>query len=168
MALCVRKLDRKQKWDDPQKSEPWLGAYDLRADALRDLETERNRLSVYEVSEEISLPRILAALAAKRHHASILDFIVFDSAILDELAIAHERVKGDTHDAGVNACHIDLIQLTAKKLSDFGGRIRAARKAERHLDKKVVLLIQDSVDRGFIDCNQLKPGLAAKIRAPQH
>lgn len=168
MALCLRKLDRKAKWADPQSDEPWLGANDLRADALRDLETEENKLSIWEVNEEIPLPRILAALAALRDYVGKLEFIVFDSAVLDELGIVREHANGNTHDGGVNSRHIDLIQLTARKLSDFGARIRAAQKVERYLPKQVVPLIQDSVDRGYIQWNLLKPDVAEKIRTPQH
>lgn len=165
MALCLRKLDRKIEWDDPREDELWLGVNDLRADALGDLTTENNSLSIWEVSEEIPAERILAALAAKRDNVAKLDFIRFDSAILDELGIVRERANGNTHDARVNSCHLNLIQLTASKLSTFGARMRASRKAERYQDKKVVGLIQDSVDKGFIDRNQLKPNLAARIRA---
>jgi hypothetical protein len=165
MSLCLRKLDRKSKWDDPHGSEPWLGAKDLRADALSDLQTEENKLSVWQLNEEIPLPRILAALAALRDQAVKLDFIVFDSAILDELDIARDHANGNTHDAGVNGRHIDLVQLNARKLSDFGARIRSARKVERYFPKQVVPLIQESVDRGFIDWGLLKPGIAEKIRA---
>jgi hypothetical protein len=167
MALCLRKLDRKLPWGDPLGDEPWLAANDLRADALRDLETEENKLSIWELSEEIPQSRILAALAAMREHAAKVDFIVFDFAILDELKIARERAGGNTLDAGVNDRHLDLIQLTARKLSDFGARIRAARRAERYYPKQVVPLIQNSVDRGFIDWRLLKPGVAKEIRAPR-
>jgi hypothetical protein len=168
MALCVRKLDRKREWDDPRKDEPWLGANDLRADALRDLTTEGNKLSIWKITEELPLPRILAALAAKRENLVKLEFILFDFAVLGELGIAHEQVNGDTHDSVVNGCHIDLIQLTARKVSEFGARIRAARKPERYLDQKVAPLIQASVDSGFIEWNLLKPNVAAKIKPPQH
>lgn len=166
MALCVRKLDRKVTWDDPRKDEPWLGPNDLRADALSDLLTDANKLSVWVERDEVSLRRILAAVAAKRDLLVKLDFIVFDFAILGQIGIEHEQVAGDTQDSVVNACHVDLVQLTAEKLSNFGSRIRAARKAERYQHKTVAQLIQDSLDRGFIDRNLLKPAVAAKMRAP--
>lgn len=105
MVLCVRKLDGKRDWEDPRKDEPWLGKNDLRADALRDLTTEGNKLSIYEVSEGVPIPRILAALAARRDNAVKLDFIVFALAVLDEIGIAYQRVSGDTHDDAVNTCH---------------------------------------------------------------
>lgn len=165
MARFVRKLDYRRLWENPRQEEAWLDIQDLRADALRDLATEDNKLSIYEVdeAEEVSLPRILAALAAKRDNVAKLDFVHFDFAIVGELGMAHERVPGDTFDAAVNARHLDLVQLTAKRLADFGARIRAAGKVERYQDKTVERLIRDSIDRGFLDPTRFKPGVARRI-----
>ena len=165
MALCVRKVDRKHNWHDPRWDEPWLGINDLRADALRDLQTEENKLSIWEMNDDIPLSRVLAAVAASREFVAKLDFIVFEFGILDELKMERERVSGNTHDVGVNDRHIDLIHLSARKLSEFGARIRAAGKADRYYPKSVAPLIQDSVDRGFIDWNALEPRVAEKIQA---
>jgi hypothetical protein len=126
MALCLRKLEGKRDWDDPRKEEPWLAANDLRADALKDLVTQENKLSVYRVTEVVPVQRILAALGSARDNLVKIDFILFDFDVLKGLAIAYEEVLGTTLDSEVNACHIDLIELTGKKIADFGAKIRAA------------------------------------------
>src|SRR5436190_23422883 len=101
MALCLRKLDRKRDWDDPRSDEQWLAVNDLRADALRDLETEGDKLSIYRVSEQVSVQRILAALGANRDYFTKMDYILFDFAVVGDLAIAYEEVRGDTLDTAV-------------------------------------------------------------------
>src|ERR1700687_5618805 len=99
MAIFVRKVDSRQRWQPPQRDEgTWLGARDLRADALRDLKTENNTLSIYEVDEAsgVSVPRILAALAANRDRISKIEFVIFDSAAVETSGLACERVDGET------------------------------------------------------------------------
>lgn len=164
MATCLRKIERKREWEDPRNEEPWLKMDDLRADALRDLETDSNSLSVYEISDEVPVQRIIAALAATRDRLVKVDFILFDSTILNDLNIAHEKVPGNTPDAAVNSCHVDLVQLTAHKLSEFGARIRAGGGATRRLPKEVGRLLKESIDQGFIDRISLKPGVADHLR----
>jgi hypothetical protein len=166
MPWCVRKLGSKTLWDDPTPEEAdWLSPNDLRADALRDLETEQNTLSIFEVDEGsgISASRILAAMAARCSNLAKADFVVFDSAIFGELGIALERVEGETFDAGVNARHMNLVQLTAGKLADFGSRIRSGGDKKRYTKKDVRELIRDSVARGFIDASQLTPDVRKHI-----
>ena len=165
MGLCVRKIDYKRLWDAPEKDETWLTVSDLRADALRDLPTENNRLSIYEIDGQngVPLPRVLAALAARRQYLAKLDFIVFDSKVLDELKIDMDKAAGITYDAAVNGCHFDLIKLTAQKLAQFGARIRETGNIDRYSDKKVKGLINDAVRQQFMDAKQFSPELAKKL-----
>jgi len=162
MPWWVRKLGSKTLWDDPTPEEAdWLGPGDLRADALRDLETEQNTLSIFEVDEQsgISESRILAALAANCNNLAKADFVVFDSPIIGELGIVYERIDGRTFDGGVNARHVNLVKLTAGKLAAFGARVRSDGDKKRYTKKDVLRLIRDSVSRGFIDPNQLAPDI---------
>jgi hypothetical protein len=165
MAWCVRKLDYRRLLEDPREEEAWLTNGDLRADALRDLTTDDNKLSIYEVDDAggVSLDRILAALAARRDNIAKLDFVLFDFTILGDVELAYERVPGDTFDSAVNDRHIDLVQLTARKLAEFGSRIRVQGFLERYQDKAVLGLIRGSVDQGFLEATSLKPGVAKRL-----
>lgn len=162
MPLFVRKLGSRTQWDDPTPAEAgWLGARDLRADALGEIETDENTLSIYEIKEEsgISTPRILAALAAGCNNRGKADFVVFDSAILDELEIVQQRIKGETFDKGVNDCHINLVQLTAERLARFGAKIRSDGDRQRYTWKDVRRHLRDSIGHGHIDPIRIAPGL---------
>lgn len=165
MTFCVRRIDSRRLWDDPLPDEGWLGDRELRADALRDLTTEENKLSIWEVDDEsgTSLSRILAAIAAGRQHLAKLDFVLFEFTVVSELEIACERAEGDTFDAGVNARHLHLMQLTAGNLAEFGARIRADGQIKRYPDKKVAQLIRESISRRFIDPARLNPSLARRV-----
>lgn len=165
MAIFLRKIDARSLWHNPLPGEDWLGERDLRADALRDLRTDENKLSIFEVNEEagISVTRIVAAIAAKRDFLAKLDFILFESDLLQNLDISSKKVDGDTLDPAVNASHIDLVRLTAAKLAKFGARIRVDGKIERRAEKQVVRLIKESLAQGFINPGDLKPGVAKHV-----
>lgn len=165
MALFLRKIDNRPLWYAPLPGENWLGVRDLRADALRDLRTDGNKLSIFEVDERAGMPitRILAAIAAKRDYLAKLDFILFESAVVENLGIAFEKAAGDTFDPAVNACHVDLVRLTAAKLAEFGARIRSDGEIARRGEKQVAILIQESLAKGFIDPNHLRPDVAKHV-----
>ena len=60
-------------WDE------W-GDGDIQSDALLDLRTQDNALSVFRVDEGAGIGRIVTALAATRENLSHLDYVVFDDA----------------------------------------------------------------------------------------
>lgn len=70
---------------------------------------------------------------------------------------------GVTHDAGVNAQHLDLIQLTAKKLTELGARIRVVGTIDRRSRKDLASLIGQSVAHGFVNPNQLAPDIRKHV-----
>lgn len=162
MPLFVRKLGSYRRWDDPMpEEEHWLGGGDLRADALKDVATDQNVLSVYEIDDAsgISVPRILAALAAGGTSLSMAGCVVFDSSILDEVGIAKEREQGETYDNGVNTHHINLVRLTAERLATFGARIRARGHRERFHWKEIKRHLNESIKSGYIDASLIAPSL---------
>lgn len=165
MTFCVRRIDSRRLWDAPLPDEGWLGDRELQADALRDLTTEENKLSIWEVDDEsgASLSRILAAIAAGRQHLAKLDFVLFKFTVVGELDISFERAEGDTFDADVNARHLHLMQLTAGSLAEFGARIRSDGQIKRCPDKKVAQLIRESISQRFIDPTRLNLSLARRV-----
>jgi hypothetical protein len=56
---------RKAKWDR-HAGVPWLDEGELQADALTDLKTNNNTLSVYVLENETFIERTATALAANR------------------------------------------------------------------------------------------------------
>jgi len=134
MPLAFRKIDRKILWsktplDDEEKQ--WLPEGELRADALANIETERNRLSIYLVNDAagITTERLISAVGANRAYLANVDYVVFDSDILNELHIDVDVIPGETPDQGVNASHRDLMRLTARKLADFANTLVSFRQA---------------------------------------
>jgi len=145
--------------------EPWLQPDELAADALQDLRTKQNRLSVYLVDslESPALNRVLAAMAASRDNIDKLDYASFDWSFLGDLGIEVEAVPGGTPDEEVNQWHRDLVELTAAKLAALGLTMRRHGNVSRKYPKDVTDLIREGVRLSQIDYGRLKQTLASKI-----
>jgi hypothetical protein len=162
VTILLRTI-RKAKWYK-HPGVLWLGTQDLQADALGDLYTESNRLSVWEIEESLSnLERILTAIAAGKDSLSNIDYALIDQQILSEINIKSEKKEGATIDIGVNSWHRDLIELSAGQIMDLAEAIHTKAKRDRvpHLILKE--RIREAVTSGRIDPAKLKEGLAAKV-----
>jgi len=155
MATVLRKIDHKQLWNKKPEGDiaSWLQEGELPADALQDIQTDNNRLSVFllEDGAPTTLERVIGALAAKRNHLAKFDYVLFGPALLAELGIELEATLGDTLDGAVNACHRDLVKLTATKLADFGTSLIRKGNVERKSVGQAGKCINDSIQAKFID-----------------
>ena len=115
---------------------PWLPVDELQADALSDLTTEKNGLSVYRVEGDGDRQRIIIALAATRDKPGNLDYVIFDDANMLALGITPEYREGETPDQSANKLHWELRNLTVNHLSGLA-TILAAGEHER-VQKKVI------------------------------
>jgi hypothetical protein len=155
MATVLRKIDHKQLWNKKPEGDiaGWLQEGELPADALQDIQTDSNRLSVFLIEDgaPATLERVIGALAAKRDYLAKFDYVLFSSELLAELGIEWEATPGDTLDGAVNACHRELVKLTATKLADFGTSLIRKGNVERKSDRQAGKYINDSIHATFID-----------------
>ena len=114
MAFILRKLDRKAAFYRIEGIEDG----DVQADALFDLRTFSNALSVWMIEENRgNLNRIIAALAAGRETVDKLDYALIERQRLDELGIRLVQVNGVSCDDQENLrWHQDLQGLSGVKL----------------------------------------------------
>lgn len=154
VPLLLRKI-RKAKWyKNPDV--PWLSQKELQADALGDIATAANKLSVYLIEEDKSnLNRVIAALAVQRGNSANFDYALFDLNTIDLLQLEYDRTKGETLDARVNDWHYDLKQLTASKLLELAYTIRGS-EISRCREKMVLEIIEEAVASKFIDKKALE------------
>lgn len=164
MPFVLRKI-RKAKW---YKSDgvPWLGEDELQADALVDLATKGNKLSVYVVDDDqANLEQIVTALAANCDYISDFDYALFNREALLEVNIKFENTEGDTPDAIVNSWHCDLIELSATKMMALATLIWTRAERKRFLSKRVLEMVVKAIASQQIDRTKLrlKPEMVAKI-----
>lgn len=155
MAYLLRKI-RKNRWYKTDETS-WLPDNELQADALDDLRTKANELSVYSVDDnESNLGRVIAALAANTDHPSIIDFAIFSQEILEEIGVRARSSRGELLDDQANEWHYDLYELSASRILELARVIKAKARIERKLPKQVLELVADSMSLGRIDRSRMK------------
>lgn len=155
MPFLLRKLSRGRWLQYPEKA--WLPADDLQADALTDLRTQGNELSVYRIDDSSSnLAQVVAALAANCDYASNIDYALVDHDLVDAIGIKERKCLGELPDERVNAnWHVNLSELSASRCLKLATRIAEA-GVRRFSKKEVMKWVAESVKSGAIRRDQLK------------
>ncbi len=163
MAFIFRKLDRKAAFYRIDSLEDG----DVQADALYDLRTSSNALSVWLIEENrANLNRVIAALAAGRETLDKLDYALIQRKSLDDLGIEVVKEKGVSCDDQANeSWHLDLRGLSGAKLVDLAYLIQEQAEFERVQRSAVATLIVTSVGEGFIDSTRISTHIGEKLRS---
>lgn len=162
MPLLLRKI-RKGKWYK-NDSVLWLGENEIQADALGDIVTSSNTLSVWLVEDDRSnLEQIIIALASGCDNISNFDYALLDVDSLSSLGIKIETKEGSTPYARTNQWHRDLVELTTNKLFTLAEAIFVLSDRERVAEKTVLNWIKDAVRNGQIDKMKLSAGITKKL-----
>lgn len=155
MPVVLRKI-QKSKWYK-SGAVPWLPEEELQADALVDLSTKGNKLSIYIIGDDLSdLERVVTALASTREIITDFDYALFDQAILSEIDIKLEYNEGGTADVEVNKLHRDLIELTTSKIIALSNVIKERARKGRVLSKHVRNLVVKALASNQLDRTKLR------------
>jgi hypothetical protein len=147
MAFLLRVVT-KPKW----VTRPWIIGGEIPADALHDLRSTDNKLSVWSVESNCSNLQIaLAALAANRKGLDKLDYTLIDEGILATIPIKYSRTNGGTPHMVANATmHCDLIDLTVSKVANLAHQMMPLERV-RVPERNVKLLLADALTKGELD-----------------
>ena len=156
MALLLRKI-RKSKWYR-NPGVPWLPEGDLQSDALDDLSTRDNQLSVFHVEDdESNLRRVIAAMAANCTFLCNIDFALLDQKVIGEIGIEIRGTEGDLPDDHVNTnWHHHLCELSASRRMTLAMSIPSRAKIRRIGCKKVLEFVAEAVMAGEISRERVK------------
>jgi len=120
----------------------WLREEDVPADAVRDLRSTNNTLSVWQVETNTPevIERIAAAMTLTRE--SIVHFVykLIDPEEVGRAEITAQPVNGGTPDDSINSWHCNLEKLTAQNVADLA---RIIQNGERGmiLDSQVLEIL---------------------------
>jgi hypothetical protein len=158
----LRKIT-KAKWYDA----PWLPAGDVPADALVDLRTQKNELSVWRVErDEANLNAVIAALASnKTDRVANLDYVLLEDEVVAALGIQCVKTDGDSPHTDANArWHCDLIELTATKVVRLAEEMKR-REAEhkRLLPNMVKSILVSALQAGELQRTEVTPKLLTAL-----
>jgi hypothetical protein len=161
MALLLRVVS-KPKWVAPD----WMAPEDVPADALTDLRTDKNELSVWSVEADgTNLDAVLAAVAANRHRLDKLDYTLLDEARLIPIQIKCERSEGITpHVTANGAMHRDLKELTVQKIAQLAKEMMPLTRV-RVPETEVRGLLLEALKNGALDRGRIQAKLLSELES---
>ena len=155
MAYLLRKI-RKNRWYKTEEL-TWLPEDELQADALDDLRTKSNELSVFHVNQDISnLNRVVAALAISFDDPSNFDFALLNEETMSEMGIKWKKSPGALSDKEVNDWHNDLYELSDSRLLELARTIKAKAIIDRRDYMEVLNIVATSLANGHIDRSNIR------------
>ena len=155
------RVTRKGRWERYPKI-PWLPPGEIKADALRDLQTSEGVLSIYRADDQSAADRICLAIAATRETFGSLDYAIFDADELPSIGIEPTRTTGETPDPEVNRLHCDLTALTVEKVSRLA-RVIAAGDHDRISKKSVEISLRSAFRSDSLDRNEINSELLRRL-----
>ena len=126
MPYVLRKIKR-IRWES--KCE-WLQPDEVQADALSDLNTQNNELSVWLIFDDQSNIRdVVAALSLSGDYIPVVDYalIALDVVVANGFEVAENM--GVTPFTAANQWHRDLVRLSATKILQLSKIVNQAAKA---------------------------------------
>lgn len=132
MAFFVRKISR-NKWPSNM-----CDINDLSADAISDLRTTNNTLSIWRVDSEDELEHAILALAASSKVSRIenMSIVWIDEKELEKYGIKiSDKEPGDTVVDDLKRTHRDICDVTYKSLGDIARIILSEINEKEHVKR---------------------------------
>ena len=144
MTVGLRKI-KMSRWLDRPSDFP---AGTVTADAVTDLRTTQNALSVFIVRSDdtAALRRIASAVTADATSLEHFEYFLFPLEGLASLGLEMSSAPGTTSDDVVNSWHRDIIALTGESLvlfASFLGGNEAGRLLKRDVAKELVVSLNE-------------------------
>lgn len=164
MAFWLRRI-RKSKWYKHSDVD-WLPPGEIQADAMSDISTNSNNLSVWWIDDnQTNLAQVIAALSAKRDHIDEFSYALIPISEIYYLNIKSEQNIGDTPDQYANnSWHWNLLELTASNLLNLGkiianGDINHGRYTKNMVKKNLNYYL----NQGNLDPNKISSRIRVKL-----
>lgn len=162
MPLLLRKI-RKSKWYKPD-SLLWLKPDEIQADALGDIVTSSNALSVWLVEDDKSnLEEVIVALAVCGDTISNFDYTLIDVDLLSNIDIKIETKEGLSPYSRANHWHRDIVELTTSKILKLAEAIFFHSDRKRVAEKQVLTWVKVVIQNGQIDRTKLTSGITKRL-----
>jgi len=160
MGLLLR-IITKPKWLKPD----WMDPEEVPADALTDLRSSQNELSVWSVERDKSnLDTVLVAVGSNRERLDKLDYALFDEDILPAIQIKCTKSEGETpHVIANKVMHRDLVELTAQKVAHLARALMPPTEHVRVSERSLQRLLQNALRDGSLDRSRVVDSMLAEL-----
>ena len=146
MPFLLRKI-RKSKWEN-LPTRPG----EIRADALIDLKTDNDDLSLWIIDDECSnVDLVISALVADSYkQLEKFDYALLGAAEVQEAGFLLEKLPGNTLCGEANEFHRDIRNLTAGDILTIAAIVKKSRR-ERRQEWEVGQLVDKALKDGTLD-----------------
>jgi len=96
------------------------------ADALLDLQTRENKLSLWLIDDDGSnLDEVVGSIALTRETVSHVDYVTFGLDVVEEIGLDLRQTQGHTPVPAVNSWHREAVELSAENIADLADKLFA-------------------------------------------
>jgi hypothetical protein len=135
----------------------------MQADALGDLRTQNNELSVWLVADDKNnLAEVVAALSLSADQVSIVEYALISLDVLSDKGFDIVENIGVTPFTTANHWHRDLVKLSAGKVFELVELVKMAEK-ERCRNKDALRYITHAINSGTVDVSKISNKLQASL-----
>jgi hypothetical protein len=159
VPYLLRKI-RRSKWF---ATLDWLPSNELQADALGDIRTQNNELSVWLVPDDKSnLAEVMAALSLSADQVSIVEYALIGLDIVSEKGFEIAENLGQTPFTAANHWHRDLVKLSVGKVFELCELVKEAQK-ERCPDREALNYMAQALGSGAVDVSKISDKLQQSL-----
>lgn len=166
--MLIRMIGSIPRWDGSQKIERDDALFT--GDAIADLRTQGNTLSVWYSKDGSDLNDILVALALSRSRIEKLCYVILDDDYITNLNISLDKKPGlapGLINKQILEKHRDLTDIDYWRLGLIAEHIYK-RVKENHKDVvtkfQLETLIRDYINNGIVDVSQLTDGIRTSLK----
>jgi len=140
------------------------------ADPLADLNTTQNNLSCFYIDDKKSnLEDIIAGLASNKQRLSHFGYILIDLQVIKNNRFKINKTEiGTTPCLKANARHVNIEELTAKKLINFAKLAHTSPDINTKTKKQVKQLLLKAAKCGNLDTSKMWESLKKELGFAQN
>jgi len=133
-------------------------------DALLDLQTRDNKLSVWVIEDDGSnLDEVVGSIALSREALSHLDYVTFELDMVAKLGLDVRESEGATPVLAANRWHREVVELSAEDVAELADDLFRRERA-RVREAEVKSIVAQLLGGAQVDVAQLDPNMFAALQ----
>ena len=144
---------------------PWIKPNDIQADALTDLQTQSNILSIWKIEDDLSnLENIITAIAATRLKPDVVQYIMVDIQTILDAGFTLKETPGDTPFTSMAHYHVDIVELSGQRLVNLARLLQSSPfEKARRTESQVRNLLWQAYENRLLNTEKMKIELKTKL-----
>ena len=167
MPLLVRKIDY-PRWDHDVLSGPLMS--DISADAITDLKTKSNTLSVWYAASDDEVEEAVLAIVGTLTQLDAIDLIPLEQSALQAAGLELQEDTGRTWVKSMEKRHRNIVKLTYGSLGTIAGIVVDRIREYTEKDKRIRITVSEvrdilkkAISEKRLDLNDLPDSIRKKI-----